>query len=349
MSKVRYGIIGSGFMGRTHAEAIHNLDAAELVAVASGSRAPKLAADYNAEHIATTEELINRTDIDAVIITTPQYMHVDEALAAAAQDKHLFIEKPMTTTVADAEKIIETCDQRKLKLSVGYQQRYRTVPRAMHDQVQAGTIGQIHTVQFNQVFMLFTDPGFGGDWSWWANPAAVGHILAGGVHSIDLMRWTLQAEVVSVFGHSRTYREPHEPENTTMGLLTFSNGTIMALWASSATPPPSFPNQAFRALLMGETGMMDMDAYTTLQVSTDGEWRTVAEQPPVNTEYADTAFRQPRMQAYIEQLEQFNNAILNDTEPPVTGYDGLVGVAAALAFLESSRTGKQIDLTHVTA
>src|SRR5688572_4468781 len=107
MSKVRYGIIGSGFMGRTHAEAIHNLDNAELVAIASGKRAPKLAADYGAELCQDAAELIARTDIDAVIITTPQFLHAEEALLAAANDKHLFIEKPMTTTIEDAERIIE--------------------------------------------------------------------------------------------------------------------------------------------------------------------------------------------------------------------------------------------------
>jgi UDP-N-acetyl-2-amino-2-deoxyglucuronate dehydrogenase len=342
MSKLRYGILGSGFMGRTHAEAIHNLDRAELVAIAGGKRALKLAADYNAELCQSTEELVSRSDIDAVIIATPQFMHAEEALLAAANEKHLFIEKPMTTTVEDAERVIEACAKRNLKLSVGYQQRYRAVPRATYEQVRSGAIGQVHTVQFNQVFQLFTDPGFGGDWSWWANPASVGHILAGGVHSIDLIRWILGAEIATVVGHSRTLREPHEPENTTMGLIQFDNGTVMALWASSASPQPGFPNQAFRALIMGETGIMDMDAYDKLKIANDGNWRVVAEQPPVNTEYADTAFRQPRMGAYIEQLGVFTNAILEDREPPVSGNDGLVGVAVALALLESSRTGKII-------
>lgn len=79
-------------------------------------------------------------------------------------------------------------------------------------------------------------------------------------------------------------------------------------------------------------------------MATDGQWRVVAEQPPVNTEFADTAFRQPRMGAYIEQLRVYNHAIRTDSEPPVTGMDGLIGVQVALAFLESSRTHKVITL-----
>jgi UDP-N-acetyl-2-amino-2-deoxyglucuronate dehydrogenase len=344
MRKLRYGILGSGFMGRTHAEAIRHIENAELVAVALGSRAPKLTADYGVALCESAEELIARDDIDALIITTPQYAHAEEALLAATHGKHLFIEKPMTTTVADADAIIAACAQRGLALGVGYQQRYRSVPRATYEQIRSGAIGKILTIQFSQTFQMFVDPAFGGDWSWWANPESVGHILAGGVHAIDLCRWMLDAEVVTAFGHSRTFREPHEPENTTMGLLTFDNGTIMALWASSACPPPSFPGLTFRAQIMGASGMIDMDAYDKLQLANDGTWRTMVEQPPVNTEKAATAFGFPRMHAYIEQLAAYTDAVLNGTPPPVSGEDGRAGVAAALALLESSRTGQVVRL-----
>lgn len=341
---LRYGILGSGFMGRTHAEAIRNLPNARLSAVACGNRAAQLAADYGAAHCASPEELIARTDVDAVIIATPQYVHAEQALAAAAQGKHLFIEKPMATSVADCDAIIAACAARGLGLSVGYQQRYRAVPRAAHDLLRENVIGQVHTIQLFQVFQLFNDPAFGGDWSWWSNPAAVGHILAGGVHGIDFCRWALGAEVTSVVGHARTFREQHEPENTTMGLLTFSNGAIGSLWATSAAPPPSFPGLTFRAYLVGETGMLDMDAYAALRVATDGAWRVAAEQPPVNTEQAATAFQQPRMGAYIAQLAAFTDAVLDGTPPPVSGADGRAGVAVALALLESSRTGSIVQL-----
>jgi predicted dehydrogenase len=262
-------------MGRTHAEALRHIANAELTAIALGSRAPQLAADYGVDLSDSAADLIARDDVDAVIIATPQYVHAEQAMLAIEHGRHLFIEKPMTTTVADAERIIAGCERGNLALSVGYQQRYRIVPRTTYELIQAGSIGQVHTIQFNQVFTLFTDPAFGGDWSWWANPESVGHILAGGVHAIDLCRWMMGAEVVSVFGHSRTFREKHEPENTTMGLLTFDNGALMTLWASSACPAPGFPGQTFRAYIMGEEGMIDMDAYTSVKLAKDGAWRTV--------------------------------------------------------------------------
>ena len=344
MTKLRYGILGSGFMGRTHAQAIKHIPNAELVAVALGTRASGLANDYSAVLCNSAADLINRKDVDAVIITTPQYAHTTDALLAAASGKHLFIEKPMTTSVSDADDIIDACTKHRVALSVGYQQRFRTVPAAAHRIACSGTIGQIHTIQFSQTFSMFVDPAFGGDWSWWANPESIGHILAGGVHAIDLCRWILNSEVVSVFGHSRTFRDTSEPENTTMGLLTFANGTIMSLWATSACPPPAFPGQTFRALIMGQSGMLDMDAYDKLMLATDGVWQVAAEQPPVNTEKASTAFGFPRMHAYIDQLTAYTNAVLAGTTPPITGHDGRIGVKVALALLESSRTGSTISV-----
>ena len=114
MTKLRFGILGSGFMGRTHAQAIQHIPNAVLVAVALGTRASGLAKDYSAELCTNAAELIARKDIDAVIITTPQYAHTVDALLAATNGKHLFIEKPMTTSVADADAIIAACASRKL-------------------------------------------------------------------------------------------------------------------------------------------------------------------------------------------------------------------------------------------
>ena len=98
---------------------------------------------------------------------------------------------------------------------------------------------------------------------------------------------------------------------------------------------------------MGESGLLDLDAYGALRLAnaaTGGEWRTVAEQPPVGTEQAATAFGWPRLQAYVEQLQVYTDAVLSGTPPPVTGEDGRTGVQVALALLESSRTGQMIRL-----
>ena len=81
-NKVRFGILGSGYMGQTHAEAIVVQPGAELVAVAGGSRALSLAAKHKVVCEGSVNALIARRDIDAVIVATPHYAHVDQALLA---------------------------------------------------------------------------------------------------------------------------------------------------------------------------------------------------------------------------------------------------------------------------
>jgi predicted dehydrogenase len=85
MKTLRFGIIGSGFMGRTHIEALKRLPDVAAVAVAGGKRAPGLAQRYGIEFVAVKEDLLRRADIDAIVITTPHHLHVDEALEAIAR------------------------------------------------------------------------------------------------------------------------------------------------------------------------------------------------------------------------------------------------------------------------
>lgn len=91
MKTFRFGIIGSGFMGRTHIEALKRLPDAAAVAVAGGKRAPGLAQRYGIEFVAVKEDLLRRADIDAIVVTTPHHLHVDEALEAIAHGKHVLV------------------------------------------------------------------------------------------------------------------------------------------------------------------------------------------------------------------------------------------------------------------
>ena len=108
MKEIRIGIIGSGFMGRTNAETITKyLDGAKLVSIAGGSRAAALAAEYNAQHDASPDDLLRRDDIDAVFISTPHAVHAEHATLACNNGKHVLLDKPMAASVEECTAIIE--------------------------------------------------------------------------------------------------------------------------------------------------------------------------------------------------------------------------------------------------
>src|SRR5690348_214677 len=97
--QLRIGIIGSGYMGRTYAECVSRyVQRGRLVAVAGGSRAAGLAGDYGVQAEPNIEALLQRADVDAVIITSPQSAHCEQTKLAASAGKHVLVEKPMATS-----------------------------------------------------------------------------------------------------------------------------------------------------------------------------------------------------------------------------------------------------------
>ena len=126
MKKIRFGITGSGYMGRTHAEAVqYHRDTAELVAIWGGSRAASLAQHCGVVAEPTMESLMARKDIDAIIITTPQHVHCQEAVLAMQSGKHVLVEKPMATKVEDCDRMLAAAAQHKRVMSLAYNLRFR--------------------------------------------------------------------------------------------------------------------------------------------------------------------------------------------------------------------------------
>ncbi len=136
---VRFGIVGSGFMGRTWAEvAANHASGTSLVAVTGGKRAPALASDYGIPLEPTLEALVARDDIDAVVLASPPGTHRDQTRIAATAGKHVLAEKPMANSVAEAEAMVAACRAADVRLSVVSQHRFRDAPVAAKRLIDEG-------------------------------------------------------------------------------------------------------------------------------------------------------------------------------------------------------------------
>ena len=356
MKKIRFGILGSGYMGRTHAEAIMRLgDRAQLVAIFGGRRAAGLAQRFGVVEEATGESLIRRPDVDAVVVTTPHHLHVDATILALNAGKHVLVEKPLATTVADCDRMIATAASRQRVLAVAYHQRFRRNNSEARHQLRLGAIGKIQTVQ---VSMPSQQPvgvsSFGSDWKWWDDPASIGHMINALPHAIDLLRWCTDAELATVSAFCRTLLPGLHVEDTTFALAEFSNGMVTSLYSSRALPAPPFPGEGFRCRFVGTTGLLDLDPFGDLRLADDKGWRLVSQQPTVGHESADTAFGDVRMQAYRDQMESFIRAICGEASPAGatlvgTGADGRAAIAACQAMLTSSKERRWVDLVSPLA
>ncbi|MHB8655640.1 MAG: Gfo/Idh/MocA family protein [Terriglobia bacterium] len=327
MARVQVGMIGSGFVGVAHAEALRYDPRAELVAIAGGSRTVSLASDYGVEAMTSVKELIDRRDIDAVIVGTPHHLHAEATIASARRGKHVLVEKPMATSVEDCRAMIGAARDADVRLMVGHFQRYRKTNLAVKQALQEGLLGRVHMI--NDV--LSENPDESG---WKTQPESKGFLLGYGIHAIDQLRWWLSSEVESVAAHCGNYLGK-VVEDGSLLLLKFKNGTSVVLECTNALPFKSVfgsPGAVeFRAHLIGEKGVMEVNVYGKVNLKTADGVKLLYELP---------AWDHPksfaRIEAYAEQDKEFVSSILEHRQPAISGEEGLANVRVCLAAYRAS-------------
>lgn len=342
MSDVGIGIVGSGFMGRTFSETLTKCcSGVRARAVTGGSRAEALAKDYGIALEPSVASLVERADVDAVFIASPHHVHAEQAMAAAKAGKHILVEKPMACSVSDCDAILDACEKAGVYCSISFSQRTRKCNIQGKALLDEGRIGRI--LQMQEFCLVPT--GLAGLPTWQSDAANLGTLFGHAVHNFDRIRWFTGQEIRTVYAKCGSIEPDVQVEGTSMVLMTLTDGTAVSLWSSFQVPKPSFPRAQFATWIIGERGLMDMDAYGELRVSAaEGAWEVVETQAPID--WAGKGFLDPvRLESYTLQCQDFVDAVANRRPPKVTGWDGRQAVAAALAAYESSETGKEVVLS----
>lgn len=341
MTDIGIGIIGSGFMGRTYSETISKYcKRARLVAVTGGSRAEALAKDYGMTLEPSVDALAARKDVHAVFIATPHHLHADEAIRCARTGKHMVIEKPMACSVADCDAILHACKRAGVWCSIAFTQRTRNCNIKAKQLIDEGALGRIRHIEE----MALNATGLVGLPKWQSDPENLGTLFGHAIHNFDRIRWFTGQEIRTVYAKCGSIEPDVKVEGSSMVLMGLADGAIATLWASFQVPKPSFPRSQFSCRVIGEKGIMDLDAYGELRVATDGEWKVVETQAPID--WQGKGFLDPvRLESYTRQCQDFIDAVVDNRPPAVTGWDGRQSVAAALAAYQSSASGQEIVLS----
>jgi predicted dehydrogenase len=339
MDEVKFGIIGSGFIAKTHAISVQKyLEQGVLVGIAGGSRAQNLARELGIREYQDNSALIASDDIDAVIITSPHEFHHDQAILCAKNGKHVLLEKPMATSVEKCQKIHQAFAQNNLKLMIAFTQRFRKSNYLAYKVIQSGELGQIRMIQDWQLLA----GGLSNLPQWQQKPENLGVLFGYGIHNIDRLRWFLQSEVESISAQNLRYDSGIE--TTTMAILRFKNGTLVNLWTGLDLIKPGFPGRTFRAQIVGEKGLLDVDGYGEVKKSINGkDWETLFIQPPVDMK-GDGIYAEARMNSFNAQNQEFIDSIIEKREPAITGIDGIKSVEMALAIYQAANENKVINL-----
>jgi predicted dehydrogenase len=342
--EIGIGVVGAGFMGRTNAETVTKyLEHARLAAIAGGSRAPALAAEYGVAAEPSLNALLGRKDVDAVLISTPHADHAEQAIAAARSGRHILLDKPMAATVEECDRILEAVRAAGVKLMIMFGQRFRICNIEARRLVREGAIGRVRMV-FEQIL---AGGGLRSLPPWQSEPRNYGTFLGHAVHNIDRIRWITGAEIATVA--AQVERDPASGnEVSTMALLSLTNGAMATIWESWDIPGPGFPRSASGAWIAGETGNLDLDAYGELRLGKDGQWTVAAVQEPID--WKGQGMLSPvRMKAYQLQHQEFIDSILEDRSPSVTGEDGRAAVEVAQGAYRSAAEGRTIRLRGAEA
>lgn len=338
---IGFGIIGSGFMGRTHAETISTLvNGARLVSISGGPKAASLAAEYGVQSFAPCEETFMRDDVDVVVLATPHNVHAEHAIAAAKAGKHLLVEKPMACSVEQCDAIIAACRPAGLKCAIMYTHRNRIGCLKARELIASGRLGRVVHIRSYQIVpggMAVVPP-------WQLDAENLGLLFGHGIHNLDALRWFSGQDIHAIYAKCRNFGKPCAVEGTSDVLATMADGSTGYVFCSFEAPKPNFPRSEIAARIICERGLVDVDVYGETRASIDGgPWETIARQEPID--WAGRGAMDPvRLRAYAAGIQDLVDAIREDREPANSAWDGRQAVAAALAAYESSRTGKEIVL-----
>jgi UDP-N-acetyl-2-amino-2-deoxyglucuronate dehydrogenase len=233
---VGFGIIGVGMIAEFHAQAIHAIEGAHLVA--SYSRNDSSLTEFAQRHGGGTYtdigEFLARDDLDIVAICSPSGAHLEPCLAAAAAGKHVICEKPLEVTTARVDAMIDACDAAGVMLAGIFPRRFNPSTSHLKHAIDQGRFGKIAMVEASVKWWRTQAYYDSGDWrGTWALDGG-GALMNQGIHTIDLLLH-LMGDVQSV--RAETGLVAHagiEVEDTAIAMLTFTNGTMGVIQGSTA-------------------------------------------------------------------------------------------------------------------
>jgi predicted dehydrogenase len=341
---LRFAILGSGYMGRSYAECIakHNTRT-KLVGISGGTRAPALAADYRVDFEPSYEKLLERSDIDAVLIATPHADHAVQTTQAAEHGKHVLVEKAMATSVRECDDMIRACEKAGVYLEVIKTARFRGVPLRAKKLLDEGAIGKLRMIRGSWLFTEYVDQtAGGGKVSWLIDPKHGGALLDMGSHNFDTLRYFSNSEIKQIYSKVTSFGQYPLSDLSAMTQVLMANGVMCQLWMSFELPPPGIPDMRSNMVLIGEIGMIEMDGYGKLNMGRGDKWETVWVQPPID--YVNKPLDPVRLEAFYTQVQTFIDDVLDGKPPTVTGHDGRAAVEGVVAARLSSQTGRAVDL-----
>ena len=330
---VGVGVVGLGRIGIVHSEIFAlRVEGAKLVAVCDvvESRAKSVGEKYNVKWYTDYSKMLEDERVEAVVICTPTYLHVDMIIDAVKAGKHILVEKPMTLTVSEAKRVLEATSKSNIVFQVGYMRRFDYSYSEAKKAIDEGRIGKPIFVS-----AISRDPAPPPGWV--ADPKLSGGLLLDLMsHDFDAVRWLMGSEVVEVYAYGEAYiysevKAKGDLDCATV-FLKFSNGATGVVHGSRK----SVYGYDIRTEILGTDGTLFIGSSFNPEFALGSKHGVTFKGYPW--------FQERFYSAYVEEDKHFIKCILEGRKPLVSVVDGLRAVQIAEAAWNSIKSGKPVRI-----
>jgi myo-inositol 2-dehydrogenase/D-chiro-inositol 1-dehydrogenase len=327
---LKFGLLGAGRIGYTHAVAVNALSNASIQSVydpvdEAASRIQELSGATRA----SVDEIMVDDDIDAVIIATPTNLHADQIEMAARAGKAIFCEKPIDLDTRRVRACLDVVEQAGARLMVGFNRRFDANFSKVRDQINQGAIGAVEMVQITS-----RDP----------SPPPVDYIKVSGglfrdmmIHDFDMARFLLGEEISEVTATGSVLVDPAIGEagdvDSAVATLRTASGKI-AIISNSRRATYGYDQ---RVEVHGSKGLISAENMRTTTVS-------IANEQGYTSEPLMDFFMERYADAYKNELGYFVHTVLSGDNITPNGLDGLRSLELADAALISLQTGATVKI-----
>ena len=344
MDKVRIAVIGL-FHGMNHVRSIVNCDEAKLVAMCDLKEKYRQDAEkYGVPFYQDFHKMLDKEELDGVVLAIPNNLHAPFTEECGKRGLHALVEKPIASTIEDADRIIEAEKKYGIKLLVGHHRRFSRYIHRLREAVQSKEIGEFvcATALWNA---LKNKEYFQEEWR---TKEGSGPLNINTIHEIDDLRFIV-GEIRQVYAEVSNKTRGFEVEDTASILLRFKDGGLANILVSDCTPSPFFyeancqEDKGFSPTLKdsyyifgtkASIAMPSMEKYYYIEEEREG-WRW-----PIT----NTRIEVPRVNPMLEEMLNFCRMIRDDENPVITPEDAKKNLEVIIAIKESAKSGKAIKI-----
>ena len=344
---VKLAIIGLGMMGKIHVEKAAKISECEIIAIcdidpSTRGLSEKLGIKSYHNHL----EMLENEKLDGVIISLSNELHETMGIDCAERGLHILMEKPISTSIRAAKKLISSIKKNNIRMLVAHQRRFNSKINVTREMIRQGELGEI--VVISVIGCMCKPDKYFLDGPWRKKKISGGPVLINMIHEIDVLRY-VYGDIERVYAEVSNRIRKFEVEDSVSVTFRFKKGALATILMSDTVPslwgydynmgeiPIFFKTKGEAYTFLGTKASLSVPGMNKVYYPDPSR---IGWQHPLKIEHLEVEVKDP----YIEQLKHFCMVVTGEERPRTSGEDALKTLEVTMAILESGDKNKPIKL-----